>query len=134
LYLFGGYLGFPRGFESQPNERLNVFRGDYVMPLFYPDWSLGSLLYIKRFKADLFYDFGRSQIRRRNTQTGSIDWVTRNYESFGAEITTDFHFMRVMFPLSAGVRYIYKPAFSESSFEFVFDIDLFSIYNRQNKY
>lgn len=133
LYLYSSYISFPRGYDSKYSEKLYSFKADYAFPLFYPDWSIGPLFYFKRFKADLFYDYAQNQYRQSDDE-GVVNWVTDEYSSFGMEITTDFHFLRAMFPLSAGLRYVYKPAVSAADVEFVFNIDFFQIYqNRFNK-
>lgn len=133
LYLYSSYISFPRGYESQYSEKLYSFNADYVLPLFYPDWSIGPLFYFKRFKADLFYDYAQNQYRQTNDE-GDVQWMKDGYTSFGMEITTDFHLLRSMFPLSAGLRYVYKPSVSAADVEFVFNIDFFQIYqNRLNK-
>ncbi|MFO8234530.1 MAG: hypothetical protein R6U04_03870 [Bacteroidales bacterium] len=132
LYLFSSYLSFPRGYEERYSEKLYSFKSDYVLPLFYPDWSVGPLLYIKRFKADLFYDYGKNQYRESDDE-GNVGWISEGFTSYGVELTTDFHFLRTMFPFSAGIRYAYKPEVSDADIEFVFNIDFFSIYKKNFK-
>jgi hypothetical protein len=133
LYLFSSYLSFPRGYQSLYTEKLYTFKGDYVFPLYYPDWEIGPLMYIKRFKAGFFYDYALNQYRSQNSATQEINWVSKGYQSAGVELTADFHLFRFMFPLSAGLRYVYQPTISDAKFEFILDIDLFSIYKNRKK-
>ena len=60
-YVFSTQILFPRGYTPYTVPNLTKFSGTYSAPLFYPDWSLGRLLYIKRVAADAFYDYGKVQ-------------------------------------------------------------------------
>ena len=86
---------------------------EYRLPLFDPDWTLGRFLYIKRFKANLFadyghgstnYDFFETRDGKRINLKGSD---TKNYNSFGIDLTAQFHFMRFSQQFEAGVRALY---------------------------
>jgi hypothetical protein len=68
------------------NTRNTLFL-DYRFPLFYPDWELGPLAYIKRFKGGFFADFD-------NIDSKSKTFAPR---SFGAELRADMNLLR--FPL-----------------------------------
>lgn len=63
----------------------------YGLPLFYPDWSAGQLLYIKRVSANTFYDYGR--VGRRL------------YRSTGVECVFDINIYHFSPTFRAGVRY-----------------------------
>lgn len=129
IYLFSNYLVPPRGFQSLYTEHLRNLKVDYAFPLFYPDWSLGSLMYFKRFKADVFFDFALNRYRSLD-DNNQVRWVEEDLYSYGTELTTDFHFARVMFPLTAGVRYTYQPQIGQHQFEALFQVDFYNIYNR----
>lgn len=64
----------------------NTLLLDYRLPLFYPDWELGPLAYIKRFKAGFFADFENIDSRKQFSPS-----------SFGAELRADMNLLR--FPL-----------------------------------
>ena len=72
---------------------LTKLSGTYGVPLLYPDWSVGQLLYIKRIAANAFYDYGK---------VGPT-----LYRSTGAELVFDvniFHFPGIR----VGVREAYR--------------------------
>ena len=113
LYLFGSPTFFPRGYTYRGFEDLTTLSVEYRLPLFDPDWTLGRFLYIKRFKANVFadygygstnYDFFETRDGKRVNLKGSD---TKNYNSFGIDFTAQFHFMRFSQQFEAGVRVIY---------------------------
>jgi hypothetical protein len=132
MYYFSNFLQLPRGYEPVYGEELVNFKADYVLPLFYPDWSVSSLFYLKRFKAGLFVDYARNKFQAYDSNN-QLRWYSENLLSYGAELTTDLHIARVMFPFSTGVRYAYQPFSSEHNIEFVFNVDLYSLYNKFSK-
>lgn len=55
LYLPKHLLEKPRGYHFQYQTRQQwAFKTDYALPLLSPDWSIGSLIYIRRLRANLF--------------------------------------------------------------------------------
>jgi len=58
-YFFRREVQFPRGYTYYTGPNLTKLGSTYEAPLFYPDWSIGQLLYIKRVAANGFYDWGR---------------------------------------------------------------------------
>lgn len=97
--LFSDILAFPRGTTSFYTDKMFSLSAGYKLPLCYPDWSIGSLMYIKRFKLNLFYDYAE----------GTRNDHTVNSSSAGAELTADFHLLRFIYPFEAGVRSCYLP-------------------------
>ncbi|NTV83169.1 MAG: hypothetical protein HGA23_02570, partial [Bacteroidales bacterium] len=87
---------------------------NYEFPIFYPDWNIGPVVYLKRLKAALFYD--------QTWTTGSNH--DQHYISTGLDLTFDFHLFRLFAPLEAGLRTIYFPQSSTFGFEFLYSIDL----------
>lgn len=73
-------------FMRRVGNTRNTLLLDYRMPLFYPDWELGPLSYIKRFKAGFFADFENIDSKRKFSP-----------RSFGAELRADMNLLR--FPL-----------------------------------
>ncbi|HLS94117.1 MAG TPA: hypothetical protein VK017_01030 [Sphingobacterium sp.] len=63
----------------------NTALASYRLPLFYPDWSIGSLAYIKRFQGLLFSDF-------QNLHQAIAP------KSFGIGISADFNVFRYVLP------------------------------------
>ena len=58
-YTFSTVILFPRGYTPYTVPNLRKLSATYSAPLFYPDWSIGQLLYIRRVAGDLFYDYGK---------------------------------------------------------------------------
>jgi len=135
-YLFGGNLEFPRGYNklfagdnlSVLCEEMQTFSSEYTMPLLYPDFRIGSLIYLTRLRAILFYDYATgSKIREIDLVDNSIiDFIElKNYYSYGAELYGDFFLARMpLFPISAGIRYSYVPERNTSQIEFLLEINL----------
>jgi hypothetical protein len=105
-YLPLNRIDFPRGYQAVVSEQFTSITTDYAFPVVYPDFSLGSLLYLKRIRAALFYDRSYGI----NILEGSGDEpFTGSYQSVGSEILADFHLIRIIFPISAGLRIGYLP-------------------------
>ncbi len=88
---------FSRGYDAETMDQLIQVGGNYSFPIAYPDLALGSFLYIKRFKGNLFYD-----------QTIVYDDFSNrtSSQSVGAELSMDFTaFNFTNLPLNLGVRF-----------------------------
>jgi hypothetical protein len=96
-----------RGFERGTFQDVRKFMVEYRLPLAYPDASLGKALYIKRFRANLFYDTSRNTYLAKGAQK-PIEIDVRN-TSFGADLLADLHLFRFPFPFEMGVRLIAVP-------------------------
>jgi len=94
---------------------------NYAFPVFYPDWSLESILYIRRFKTNLFFDYGYGIGIAEEQQNGYTPF-TGNYCSFGMEITADIHPFRFIFPISTGIRMGYIPGKNEVFTNFLINV------------
>ena len=71
---------------------------NYHLPLLYPDWGFGNILYLQRIRANAFYDF---------TKVYSIDKSqTRDQRSAGGEIFIDTKWWN-QYPLTFGFRASY---------------------------
>ncbi|MFD2969662.1 TolB-like translocation protein [Sphingobacterium bambusae] len=84
----------------------NTALASYRMPLFYPDWSIGSLAYIKRFQGLLFSDF-------QNIHRSSAP------KSFGLGISADLNVFRYVLPdinVAARLTYINDSSASRKLF------------------
>lgn len=112
-YMFANLILYPRGYTNAFDQETYSMEVNYKLPLFCPDWSLGSLLYLKRFKLNLFYDYAK----------GINLEYTEIYQSTGAELTVDFHALRFVAPFNAGVRTIYFPTTQGWGFQFLYSIN-----------
>ncbi|WP_207422685.1 TolB family protein [Desertivirga brevis] len=86
-------FGFSRT-SSRPDNTLLL---NYRFPIFYPDWELGPLAYIKRIKGGFFSDF--QDVKRGN------EFVPK---SFGMELRADMNLLRFYLPnFDIGERIIF---------------------------
>jgi hypothetical protein len=114
LYTYASLISFPRGYNGLMDEQVISASLNYKLPLFYPDLSLGSMAYFKRFKLNLFFDWAQG-------------WTGKQaniYQSTGAELTTDVHLLRFLYPLELGVRAVYFPLNSSWGWELLYAINL----------
>jgi len=115
-------MTLPRGYHSIFGRLMTRYSADYVFPLFYPDLELSSLLYLKRVRGGLWADHlvGKDVIIRDE----SIHYEDRDYTTLGADLLLDLNILRIPFPLSVGLRYIYEPETMSSTFEYLFSIEI----------
>lgn len=111
-YSYAGYVIYPRGFEGVSDDEVWSVLTNYKFPLFCPDWSIGSLFYIKRFKLNLFFDYAE----------GLNPGALNVYKSTGAELTADLHLLRFIYPFELGVRAYYLPDDYTWGFNFLWGI------------
>ncbi|HPB02524.1 MAG TPA: hypothetical protein PLZ67_06175, partial [Bacteroidales bacterium] len=95
----------PRGYRNIFSTHSQKIGLNYKFPLWYPDLNIGSLLYFKRLKLNLFYDYGEYHFQ--NTR-GIMN-------SAGCEWTCDTHVFRFFIPLDFGFRYAYLPRTQENT-------------------
>jgi Tol biopolymer transport system component len=114
FYTYASIINFPRGYTGVMDEQVMSVALNYKLPLFYPDLSLGSLVYFKRFKLNLFFDWAQG-------------WTGKQvniYQSTGAELTTDLHLLRFLYPFDLGVRAVFFPGDSSWGWELLYAINL----------
>jgi hypothetical protein len=108
-YMFPTHLTFARGYRQKYYQLFGIGSLDYALPLCYPDLALGSLLYIKRLRSNLFYDYG---IGRNQTNT--------LYSSTGLELYLDLTPLTLVYlELGVGIRYSYRIEDKDSTIEFI---------------
>jgi hypothetical protein len=116
-YLSSDLILFPRGYSGIANDQFYSMRLDYLLPLFYPDFSLGSLAYFKRFKSALFYDYGQGTYDDDQGKS-----ISTTYQSVGVDLRTDVHFLRHPAPFDIGLRTYYRLNDSSVGFELLFSV------------
>ena len=132
---FAGYLSdnridFPRSYLNIISSKLDFMSVDYEAPLFYPDLSISSILYLTRIRAGLFYDWGRgynNYYLKIQNGSQSIDRHTIGpdiFSSFGGELLADFHLFRIPYRISGGVQAAWKGFGETPAFEMVFKMDI----------
>jgi hypothetical protein len=133
-FLRPNWINFPRGYKNIISEKLSYVSADYFSPLIYPDFNIGSLLYLKRIRSGLFYDFAKGTnnyyLKYLEDGTTGIDYVHRfaeSFNSFGAELIADFHILRIPYMVSAGVRAAWKKGMASPGLEAIFSIDIYGM-------
>lgn len=110
---YGNNILYPRGISLHGYE-ISSLRTSYHLPLSFPDQQLGSLFYFKNLNAAVFYDLGTS----RNKTGRSV------YSSYGLELTTDTHFLRLTYPIHLGIRTGYETQHKKIFADLIFSIGI----------
>ncbi|WP_280744842.1 MULTISPECIES: hypothetical protein [unclassified Parabacteroides] len=115
LYIPKRLLDKTRGYNYiyQTHQQI-AFKADYAFPVVSPDLSIGSLAYIRRLRANIFYDFTHNQNRKKG------DWHTQS--SFGGDLLFDWNALRLDFPLTTGVRLIQPIDYGNFQAEVLFSV------------
>lgn len=108
-------ISSPRGMRLYGKE-LKSLKTTYSTPLCYPDFNLGSLVYLKRISGGLFYDYGFEKKYIENS------FVSRNYFSAGGEIKADVNFLRLTAPTKMGLRVGYENKSKSVFTEFIYSM------------
>lgn len=123
-YRYPDIFIYPRGydFSLRRDEFLKV-GFNYGFPLFYPDKAISGLAFIKRIKANLFYDYGRFGITQFPFQESFA-----NVSSAGIELGFDIRALRLL-EIDFGLRYSYlfNDQFSPEGKRHQFDFFVISI-------
>ncbi len=118
-YKFGDRIAYPRGITGMQDQQLLSLSATYKFPIWCPDWSLPPILYLKRIKMALFYDYA----------IGENDNMSNTYyRSAGIDLTGDMHLLRFLAPFDLGVRAIYLPDEEKVEFQFLISISFDSFY------
>jgi hypothetical protein len=132
-YLYANNSSIPRGYKNIITEKANFLSADYVMPLAYPDFNVASLLYLKRIRTSLFYDYmtGPGDSFYKNSANGLVPLFNNSnkesFRSFGFELLADFHVLRIPFMISGGIQSAWKNLNESPTLELLFNIDLYGM-------
>jgi hypothetical protein len=94
---FSNNFPFSRGYTAENFYRMWRWSANYQLPLCYPDWGIGNIVYFMRIRTNLYYD---------DTRVTDPFIIGRNAEfrSFGSEIYFDTNWWNQL-PISFGIRY-----------------------------
>ncbi|MCU0334939.1 MAG: hypothetical protein MUF62_07780, partial [Chitinophagaceae bacterium] len=95
-YAFSNSFPFSRGYSSVNFPRMWRLGANYHLPLLYPEWGFGQLLYLLRIRGNAFYDY--TQVK--SLRTG----LTRPFSTVGAELFFDTRVWNQL-PVTFGIRY-----------------------------
>ena len=111
-YPYSNLFSTARGYSNLSFDEVLSFKGDYALPIIYPDLSIPSVLYLKRIYGHVFYDY-----------MYDLDPTARQiYSSTGLELYTDWHFLGTPLIVTLGGRASYKIEDSSTVFEFLFGL------------
>lgn len=115
LYVPIRIIDQPRGhnYIYQSREQL-AFKADYSFGVFSPDFSLGTLAYVKRMRSNIFYDISINKSFKESKWTGQ--------SSYGADLIFDCNLMRFSYPLSLGLRIIKPIEYGDIQAQTIFSV------------
>ncbi len=95
-YFYTNNFPMSRGYELIDFPRMYKLGAEYHLPLFYPDWGFGNIVYFLRIRGDVFYDYTNA----KSLRTG------KHYQlrSYGSEIYFDTKWWNQQF-ITVGLRY-----------------------------
>ncbi|MDT8392896.1 MAG: hypothetical protein RQ761_03570 [Bacteroidales bacterium] len=117
-YKFSDLVAYPRGVSGRQHRELYSLRTTYAFPIACPDWSIGPIIYLKRLRGNLFYDYAIG----RNVHSDSY------YSSLGAELFAETHLLRFYAPIEFGVRTTYQPWQQRLDWQFLVSVGFDSFY------
>lgn len=95
FYQYESLVRYPRGTRSSLFlSELRKYSGNYALPLFYPEWNWQRYFYLKRVNLNLFYDAINGQRAGQTYRASTAGW----------EVILDTHFVRIVLPISFGLR------------------------------
>lgn len=121
-YLFSNNFPFSRGFTAIDFPRMWKMGINYHLPIAYPEWGLGNLVYCSRVRVNLFYDHSIG----KSLRTGNL-YI---FSSTGAELYFDTKWWNQQ-SISFGIRYCrllnneYRGQTQPNGWEFIMPINLF---------
>ncbi len=100
-YRYSDLYEYSRGYDvSFRRDDFVKFGFNYSFPLYYPDKAIGPFAFIKRIKANMFYDYGNMKLN-----SGPFS-SSENMQSLGLELGLDFRAFRLV-EVDMGLRYSY---------------------------
>jgi hypothetical protein len=87
--------GYADYYRTNAGSKMWNLSANYHLPLMYPDWGFGNILYIQRLRTNLFYDYQRVFFNDRKT--------TFDLRSTGIEVFADTKWWN-QYPLTFGFR------------------------------
>lgn len=118
---FSNRFAYSRGYVGKYFSRMWRLSANYHLPLLYPDWGFGNILYLDRIRANVFYDF--TKVYSRNKM------ITADQRSVGGEIFIDTKWWN-QYPLTFGFRISHLldkdqfDLFKGTVFEFVLPVSI----------
>jgi hypothetical protein len=96
---FSNNFPFSRGYTADNFYRMWRYSANYQLPLLYPDWGVGNVIYILRIRTNLYYDYTRGSDYFNTAQLYNL-----TFRSFGSEVYFDTQWWNQL-SVSFGIRY-----------------------------
>jgi hypothetical protein len=96
---FSNGFPFSRGYTAENFYRMWRASANYQLPLLYPDWGIGNVIYFLRVRTNLYYDYTRAMDFFNNGQP-----YNGTFRSFGSEVYFDTQWWNQL-SVSFGIRY-----------------------------
>ena len=96
---FSNNFPFSRGYTAENFYRMWRYSANYQLPLLYPDWGVGNVIYFLRIRTNLYYDYTRATDFFTNGQP-----YNGTFRSFGSEVYFDTQWWNQL-SVSFGIRY-----------------------------
>lgn len=96
---FTNNFPFSRGYTAENFYRMWRYSANYQLPLWYPDWGFGDMVYFLRIRANLYYDYTRAMDYFPGGQT-----YNGTFRSYGSELYFDTKWWNQL-SVSFGIRY-----------------------------
>jgi hypothetical protein len=148
-YLFYNRIAFARGYIGVRKPDLDEWYNniisqelmtgsiDYFMPIAYPDFRLGGIMYMTRIRSELFYDrsIGKDSYivisdlddEGRRVLTMENHDYRETFESFGVQLMADFYLFRIPFMISSGVEASWRAIGETPYLKMLFGVDIFGM-------
>lgn len=110
---------FPRGYSPYYSELFKSISAEYLLPVAYPDLSIGSLAYLKRISLNTFFDYALLEFPK---STGVRPYQMK---SFGVEIFTDFNLLRTRYPIRVKFQQGWAGSNLSPFNQFTFSVDFY---------
>lgn len=110
IYYFHNEIDFVRGVHNMYPKKYYGILLCYSLPLFYPDGGVKNIVYSKRISARPFYNIGFYDKER--------------FQSFGAEIFSKTHILKITIPLDIGIRLGYVRESKDFFASFLFNMNI----------
>lgn len=101
-YRFSSSVFYPRGYLYTSFNRLSTMGIDYRFPIKNTETNIGRLIYITRWKGNLFADWGMGE--------DNLSPTKQSFQSFGVDLSAQFHALRFSEGFELGVRAMYLSA------------------------
>lgn len=121
-YVFTNNFPFSRGYTAIDFPRMWKIGLSYHIPICYPEWGVGNLVYFSRVRMNAFYDYTQG----KSLRTGNV----YDFASVGSEIFFDTKWWNQQ-PISFGIRYShllnkeFRGTTQPNMWEFILPISLF---------